>query len=347
MTTVDLDAGEFARGLAQRILALVQDLLPAGQREGHEYKVGSVAGEAGRSLSICLSGTRAGIWADFSGDMRGDALDLVAAVLYGGDKRSAIAWALRWLGWSSDAAPQTRRLSPRPIDTSGTASAEDEDRKRWARKIWLAAAPALKGTPAAEYLLGRGVDLGRLGRQPRALRFHPALYNGESRREWPALVAAICDDTGEHVATHRTWLARQDGVWGKAPLRDARKSIGTVSGGSIRLWRGASGKSLANALAGEAAAIAEGIETALSVAIACPEMRVLCCVSLANMANLALPPAITRIYLCADNDPNNDQAARAVRRAAMRYQAQDRLVHIAMPATPGADWNDVLQGEGA
>lgn len=342
-TSTRPEIDEIVRMLAGRAQDLAQDLLPAGRRDGQYWKVGSVHGEAGRSMSVRLSGARAGKWADYASDEYGDALDLVAAVLYGGDLGRALEWACSWLGFSSASAPAfVRSPAPRPRDDRQHA-AETAKLRAIALKIWLAGRPSLAGTPAAAYLLGRGIDLARLGRQPRALRYHPGLYSRETDSYWPGLVAAVTDDAGMHVATHRTWLAERDGAWGKAPLIDAKKSIGPFMGGSIRLWRGASGKPLGQAPDGEAVAIGEGIETSLSVVIACPELRVLCAVSLANMANLVLPAAVTTVILCADNDSGNDKAAAALKRAAARYQGEGREVRMAMPATAGADWNDVLQ----
>ena len=74
-------AGEIALMLAARADVLVLDLLPGGHREGHEWRCGSVAGEPGDSLGVHLTGTKSGIWADFSTDQKGDALDLVRVVL--------------------------------------------------------------------------------------------------------------------------------------------------------------------------------------------------------------------------------------------------------------------------
>jgi putative DNA primase/helicase len=57
---------------------LLHEWLPAGRREGHEWKVGSLSGEPGRSLSINL---RTGVWRDFSGDAGGsDPISLLAAI---------------------------------------------------------------------------------------------------------------------------------------------------------------------------------------------------------------------------------------------------------------------------
>ena len=62
MSGLDFDVIRSA-ALAQAEL-LLQDWFPAGKRVGHEYVVGSLAGEPGRSLSVSL---RTGKWADFGG----------------------------------------------------------------------------------------------------------------------------------------------------------------------------------------------------------------------------------------------------------------------------------------
>ena len=58
--------------------SLVTDWLPAGRREGREWKVGSLSGEPGRSLSINLT---SGVWKDFSTDAGGgDPISLLSAL---------------------------------------------------------------------------------------------------------------------------------------------------------------------------------------------------------------------------------------------------------------------------
>jgi hypothetical protein len=334
---------DIAGMLARQAPSLVAELLPNGRREGAEWRVGSLAGEPGRSLAVRLFGSRAGVWADFAAGEAGDALDLVAGVLYRGDKRAALAWARSWLGLGDAGAPPPRHLpSPAAVVDPGT-DPEAEGKRRTALRIFLAAAPHLAGTPAAAYLAARGIDLAELGRQPRSLRFAPHLPNRESASTWPALVAAVTNAAGQHVATHRTWLQRDpDGIWRKAKLANPKMSLGGVAGGSIRIWRGASGKPLAQAPEGETVAIAEGIETALSVAIACPELRVLSAVSLGNMGRLAPPPAVRTVILCADNDGPNEGAARALQRAVDHYATGGRIVKIAVPPC-GKDFNDTLQ----
>src|SRR5579872_5068464 len=48
------------------IAALLAELLPAGIREGAEWRIGSVAGEPGRSMGVHLGGAKAGVWYDWA-----------------------------------------------------------------------------------------------------------------------------------------------------------------------------------------------------------------------------------------------------------------------------------------
>ncbi len=334
------DAGEIARMLAPHAAAIAAELLPRGRRDGQEWRCGSIAGEPGDSLAVHLSGGKAGVWSDFATGELGDALDLVAHVLYAGDKGEALAWARRWLGLSDTAPAQPRRAPPPP--SAAEIDGEAEGRRDAARRIFLASTPHVADTPVAHYLAARGIDLAELRHPPRALRFHARLWNSESRQTWPAMVAAVVRPGAGLVAAHRTWLAKDaDGIWRKAPLRDAKKSLGAVRGGLIPLQRGSSGKPLAHAPTGETAVVAEGIETGLSVALACPELRVAAAVSLANLGAIVLPPAVTTVIIAADDDGDNAKARDALDRAVQRLLAEGRTVRIARPPI-GKDFNDAL-----
>ena len=335
-----VSAADVAAALNRQAEALARQLLPAGRRQGGYWKAGGVDGAPGGSLALHLHGPRAGRWTDFATGEHGDALDLVAATLFRGDKREAWRWGLRWLGLGTD-SPAPAPVSP-PAPTRAV-EAEDAGRRAAALGVLLAARPDLAGTPAAHYLAGRGIDLAELGRQPRALRFHPGLREPQTRDLWPALVGAITDLSGETIGVHRTWLARgRDGRWGKAPVARPKMSLGFVMGGAIRLWRGASGKPLRDAPDGEVVVIGEGIETCLSIALACPELRVLCAVSLVNLGRVALPEQVRRVILAADNDEK--PGARAGFLRALEEMAKTgREVRVARSPV-GKDFNDCLQG---
>lgn len=71
-----MNAKELSRRMADHAEALAAYLLPGGKRKGREWKAGSVDGNDGDSLSVCVTGAKAGVWADFASGQKGDLLDL-------------------------------------------------------------------------------------------------------------------------------------------------------------------------------------------------------------------------------------------------------------------------------
>jgi hypothetical protein len=341
--------------LAARIQTLAPELLRAGKRDGHEWRCGSLAGDPGQSLAVHLTGAKAGVWCDFSTGETGDAMDLVAQVLFRGDKRQALHWARRWLGLESGdpaaLATARREAQARSEQADALAAADAEARRRQAVALWLRGVP-IPGTPVEAYLAGRGIELRDMGHVPSALRYLPDCWCAEAGLRLPAMVAAIADTAGRHVATHRTWLEPvpdrlRPGQWRKASLRDPKMTLGSYAGGFIRLARGASGKPWAAIRPGETVAFAEGIETALSVAALVPEWRVAAAVSLGNLARLALPEAVRDVVVCADRDPPQSKATEALAKALRHLLAQGARVRAERPDAPHKDWNDQLQAERA
>lgn len=342
--------------LAGRIEALCHQLLPNGVRDGVEYRIGSLAGEKGKSMAVRIKGSKPGVWSDFSSGESGDALDLVAGVLFGGDKAEAIKWSKSWLGIDSmDPArlAQRRREVEKEVERkTAEAKAEEEKKRASARRLWLEAQSDIRATPVYQYLLGRGIDINAMPRLPGALRYSARTYCHEAKeagggREFmlPAMVGNISNGLGEQISTHRTYLEQQpDGSWKKAKLVNAKKTLGLYLGGFISLNRGASGKAIKDAPPGDHVIIAEGIETALSLVIGYPEKRVLSAVSVSNMQNLQLPENIKRVTLAVDNDGEGAQSAVAVDAAIARFMDEGREVFIARSPV-GKDFNDLLQSQ--
>lgn len=92
-----MNAGELAIALSSRAADVAAYLLPGGKKHGSEWKAGSVGGEAGNSLSVRLTGAKAGVWADFASGEKGDLLDLWVACR-GMSVAEAINEAKGWLG---------------------------------------------------------------------------------------------------------------------------------------------------------------------------------------------------------------------------------------------------------
>src|SRR5690242_2505954 len=106
-------AADIAAKLSAEAEAIAQYLLPNGKRDGREWVCGSVDGESGKSLKVCITGSKAGVWADFAGDAKGDLLDLWMQV-----RRITLTQACdeakRWLGVVEAKVEHPRRVFSRP-----------------------------------------------------------------------------------------------------------------------------------------------------------------------------------------------------------------------------------------
>lgn len=348
---------EVAKMLGSRVDDLVRHLLPAAVQDGHEWRIGSCAGEVGRSMAIHRGGAKRGVWRDFSSnDQHGDALDLVAHCLFGGDKKKAFAWARSWLGIDGldpgridKVRAQVRRQA---IADEKKALEKAQQKQKIARAIWLNARPDIAGSPVDLYLLSRGIGIADLPRLPGALRYAPALeYPAHMldgvKTSWPAMVAAITNAAGAHIATHRTYLQdKGGGLVVKAPVPDAKLTIGSYRGGFISVSRGTSGKPLKDAPDGDRVILCEGVEDALTLALCHPAYRVLAAISVGNIRNIALPPAISHVEIAADNDDPDSAAGRTLQAAIDHLIDQGRDVTVS--SSPyGKDFNDMLQKETA
>lgn len=90
-------AKEIVLMLNENIDGVVKYLFPNGKQKGREWCVGSVSGEAGESLKICLEGSKKGVWSDFATGEKGDLLNLWC-LNRNQSIREAILEINRWLG---------------------------------------------------------------------------------------------------------------------------------------------------------------------------------------------------------------------------------------------------------
>lgn len=113
---------ELSNKLAADMEGVCRVLLPAGRRIGRDWCCGSVAGNEGDSLKVCLAGAKAGLWSDFAegGRQAGDAIDLVRAVK-DLSVREACEWARQYLGVRDDYAAMqpAKRSVLKPIAQLG------------------------------------------------------------------------------------------------------------------------------------------------------------------------------------------------------------------------------------
>jgi DNA primase len=227
----------------------------------------------------------------------------------------------------NEAIDRLRREAGEPGDHSAHNAARNELDQEARRKqaealaIWRASTP-IGGTAAETYLRearGIGIPL------PDCLRFHPALrVDPREAAEFPAMVAAVTDLSGDVVAIQRTFL--RPGGSGKAQIDRPKRALGPVGRGCVRL-----------APASRIVGLAEGIETGLSAQeLFC--LPVWCALG-SNLARIVLPASVREVALFADRGAAGESAARA---AANVFRDQHRKVAIRY-AREGKDFNDELK----
>jgi hypothetical protein len=223
--------------------------------------------------------------------------------------------------------------APRIISTPRTH--DNKSRTARALNIWRSANDGAD-TIAHRYLASRGITLNRW---PPSLRFHsrcprPRDDAGNLLPPLPAMLALVEHIKRGPVAVHCTYLLA-DGS-GKAEVQKQKAIFGPTAGGAVRFGTPCTGQWLA---------VGEGVETTLSVAMACA-MPAWAALSAGGIKNLNLPPDVTNVVICSDHDATG-VGERAARDAAARWLAEGRRVRIAMPPDTGTDFNDVLNGSAA
>ncbi|MFL9892417.1 toprim domain-containing protein [Paraburkholderia sp. RL17-381-BIF-C] len=153
---------------------------------------------------------------------------------------------------------------------------------------------------------------------------HPAGYVG------PCLVALVTDVASrEPISLHRTWI-NADGT--KADVEPPRLLLGghRKAGGVIRLWPD---EALTQGLA-----IAEGIETALSLARVFQPAWAL--IDAGNLTKFPVLAGVESLLIAEDHD---EAGARAAKACAIAWASEDREVRIAKAPVAGDDANDYLR----
>ncbi len=299
-------------------------LFPNGRRSGDEWRLANIRGDAPRKMGSCviaLRGAHAGDWIDFDGNQGGGPISAIEEAT-GLKGRALIAEAAEMAGVAPGAP--ARRAPPTPPPSKRDPALEIAH--------ILSAAQPIAGSPVARYLAGRGLTV------PGGadLLFHPDLTHWETKTGYPAMLGRVRDRDGTIIGLHRTYLAIDEGAVTKAPLDKAKKMLGRVAGGAMRLAELGDGDRLA---------LCEGIETGLAAMTACAGLPVWATLSTSGLEQIDLPPAARRILILADNDVSG-AGMRAADAAARRLRAQGRDVAIVLPPLEGEDFNDFLLREG-
>ena len=248
---------------------------------------------------------------------------------------TAVAEALG-LSLDRSSTPQSARKHL-PAPAKILEPEELQRRKNKLNAVWSASYPLDHplAEPARAYLAARRLaDI--LHDAPNDVRLHPQLTywqptgsgSYEVVGDFPALVALVRDPNGQPISLHRTWLTPAGDQ--KAAVAQPKKlmtGLAPLAGAAIRLYA-----------ADHRLAIAEGIETALSIRVALPDWPVWSAINSHNMKKLIVPDSVTEVVICADQDQAGMNAAHALADRLVR----DKTVRLIVPEQ--GDFNDVLRG---
>ena len=313
-----LTVAEINDWLSLRIVDLAGLLVPDGRREGREWR-------AGRRGSFCvyLDGRRRGKWRDFEAGEGGDPIGLIKRQM-NLEVKDAIGWAKDFLGFTEapPSKPPPARPDPHP--------ANDEDlvnKIQLARDFW-SRGEAYIGSPAQEYMRGRGVHLAE--HQTYALRFYPQMKHRATGRYHPCLIAGVKQLDGELTGIWRIYLQkRAGGGFEKLAVQPNKMGLGLIAGGAVRF-----------AAADRLLYVAEGLETTGSFAAINPGIAAWAALSTGHMQALRLPGIVEELVILTDADY---AGFRAARRTMARLDNHRRTVRIQGPTEGWNDINDMVR----
>lgn len=196
------------------------------------------------------------------------------------------------------------------------------------------------GTLVQGYLQGRGI----ISSPPASIRFLPRQRNWSDGKTYSVMIALVQRVPGDDecgfqsgallidAGAHFTFL-QGGGING--PVRKAATDACKLTLGQLR--HGGVWLTPVNEI-DEQLAVAEGIETALSVQ-QITNLPTVAALSAAGMRSLRWPPQVTRLWIAADNDEVGRGAAEVLLERALRAGLQAR---IKLPARGKNDFNDLL-----
>lgn len=337
--------------LQRDVAGLCRELGLEGRPRGNVWQTKNPrrADRHGGSFTVWVKGAEPGCWKDFASGEKGDVLALVA-YLKGCDTKTAVQWAMDRFGLKAmepEARAKMEREAEAARERARKAEAEAQAKRRKRAQIMFSKADPFISQTVMAYWKLRGLTMPPTfeARWFRSFeRFEWWLgrdaATGEVGPEFPAMIAGFVDAQGKQQACHITYLAH-DGR-GKAPVDKPKLMWPEHLGLVIRVARGETGLSPEDAAkAGKPGpvVITEGIEDALTIACACPELRVWCAGSLAGYGALYDHGCVSSWIVARDNDWGKPQAAAQFEKAMARLRRFGKPTREVASAA-GKDFND-------
>ncbi len=289
--------------------------------DGDGWRVGS-------STKIWKSGR----WFDFKATQGGFGAATFIAHYRACTLDEAVTWAQSWLAQHPQAGPCGGTDED---DGAGEDSADTIQRRAYNDSTYAARLP-ITGTPAAAYLIGRGIDPAQL--RPEIVERMGWLPN--HRGAEGALIFPYTDEAGGVLALQLTFVTPTGEKSPHEPARQTRRGPPdwrTKGRALLRLDFGT----------GPEMVVAEGFENALAISLTGAD-RVVAVGAVGAYGRCPLPRTVETITIAHDGDDPvaKAAAAQAYHRGVVRYLGQGLMLRMTAPPT-GCDPNDTLLLNGA
>lgn len=356
-------------GLLMRVAEVCALLLPRGRKEGGLWVSHNPHGDDLKkkpALKVRIAGGDLGAWSCHRNGEKGDIIRLIEHCNRT-DFNGARRWAQDFLGLKAMNRDERAKMAAQAATYAQRASEKAEkDRRRElerAQELWQTHADATRSPwrdHALAYFAARHCPLERVATIARETFRYGRQTEYWTKAKWerqengravkvadgplyPAVHSAMRNRLGALTACHVTFLDPQHPR--KAPEQPAKLMRGPAKGSIIELSYGPEGKPFWLSNDPQPLIIAEGIETALSIAQEVPECRIWAGGSLAGIAAAPVDlECVSHIYFARDNNDGNTQAQQQFEAAHEHLCASNRPVHV-LASHVGDDFNDLARGD--
>jgi len=315
---------------------------------GEPKKISGIEARWSGALTIQFKGTKAGWWKRWSAYREGGK-DLISLYMnvHNVDYKTALKELAGICGMETSKVypikTKARHLSPTHEKNAQLEQQETQKKLELVRREY-ARGVSIFGTLAEKYLRGfRDIP----GTLPADFRFK-MIKHLDTKKLTPALITPIRDKDNIIIGLARVYLNRDGSKLtetyrtknGRVEKATDKAILGKANNGAIVVQRGTISGTLW---------VAEGVETALSVAKAMPNHTVIASTSLDRFRIVPVSIDTQKVVICADNDGPN--IPKAIIGAVEKHLSQGRRVFIAVPPQipkgfEKYDFNDVLKREG-
>jgi phage/plasmid primase-like uncharacterized protein len=299
------------------------------------------------ALTVNFRGSKAGLWKRWSTGEGGKDLISLYMAAHGVEWKVALKELANSLGLSEGLIAENKTLAFKKSKQNEKSQEAITQKKIAAAKALYHKAVPITGTLAEKYLREyRGIR----GELPKDFRFIKATWHLDTQEFPPALLAPIRDKNDHMTGVVRIFLNRDGSKYSKTTIDEsgktqkatAKANLGISGSGAVIVQKGT--------LSGTVW-VAEGVETALSIAQAKPDQTVMASLSVNQLKNVPISPEARNVVVCADNDPASSNTKDNVIKAVESFLSQGLKVFMALPSLPKGmdeyDFNDLLKSGGS